>query len=175
MLNKNPEFWISKLGLQAHPEGGYYKSTYAAKEQITDSELTVEFEGTRKLFTSIYFLLESHDVSHFHRLKSDELWYYHGGSALTVHVIHEDGRYEEVKLGPNLEKGETLQYLVPKNSIFGSSVMDANTFALVGCMVSPGFDFQDFELFTQNELLAQYPEHAAVIRKLAYEAIPVPV
>jgi len=169
----SPEYWISKLNLLAHPEGGYYRRTYQSKEQISDQELSVEFNGPRFLYTSIYFLLQSKDVSHFHRLKSDECWYFHAGSPLTIHVIHEDGTYEEVKLGTNLENNETLQYVVPKNSIFGSSVLEPDTFSLVGCMVSPGFDFQDFELFTQQELLTQYPEHHEVIKKIAYEEIPV--
>lgn len=169
---QSPEYWISKLELQAHPEGGYYKRTYHAEEKISDQELSVQFNGHRLLYTSIYFLLQSHDVSHFHRLKSDELWYYHAGSPLTIHVIHENGSYEEVKLGINLENGETPQFLVPKNSIFGSSVMEKNTFSLVGCMVAPGFDFQDFELFAQGDLLALYPQHHEIIRKLAYELVP---
>lgn len=164
--------WISKLGLVPHPEGGYYKRTFESEERTSDKELQVNFEGQRKLYTSIYFLLTSNDVSHFHRLKSDELWYYHGGSPLTIHVIHENGEYEEIKLGINLEQGEVPQALVPKNSIFGSSVMENDVCSLVGCMVSPGFDFQDFELFTQEELLLKYPQHKDIIMKLAYENIP---
>lgn len=172
LTNTNsPEYWISKLGLTAHPEGGYYKRTYQSQEQITDEELSVQFNGQRLLYTSIYFLLQSHDVSHFHRLKSDELWYFHAGSPLTIHVIHENGAYEEIKLGINLDNGETPQYVVPKNAIFGSSVMEKDTFSLVGCMVSPGFDFQDFELFTQDELLRQYPNHEEIIKKLAYKEL----
>ncbi|KMY52983.1 cupin [Bacillus sp. FJAT-27231] len=164
--------FVSKLGLAPHPEGGYYRSTFASGEQITDKELSVHFEGQRKLYTSIYFLLTSNDVSHFHRLKSDELWYFHAGSPLTIHIIHENGEYEEIKLGIHLEKGEVPQALVPKNAIFGSSVMEEDTYSLVGCMVSPGFDFTDFELFTQDKLLQQYPEHKDIIVKLAYEKIP---
>ncbi|MED1467485.1 cupin domain-containing protein [Bacillus salipaludis] len=160
---------ISTLGLEPHPEGGYYKRTFESEEMFADS---ARFNGHRKLFTSIYFLLTSDDVSHFHRLKSDELWYFHGGSSLTVHVIHENGNYEEMKIGMNSENGEVPQALVPKNSIFGSSVMEKDTYSLVGCMVSPGFDFQDFELFTQAELLEKYPQHGAIIKKLAYEEIP---
>ena len=164
--------WISKLELVPHPEGGYFKSTYEAAERITDKELGVNFEGQRKLFTSIYFLLTSDNVSHFHRLKSDELWYFHAGSPLTVHVLYENGEYEEIKIGINLEHGEVPQYLVPKNSIFGSSVMEKDAYSLVGCMVSPGFEYQDFELFTQKELLQKYPQHKDIIIKLAYEQIP---
>lgn len=173
MLNQqDPQFYISKLGLEPHPEGGYYKRTYESTERITDQELSVDFEGERLLYTSIYFLLTSKDVSHFHRLKSDELWYYHGGSPLSVHIIDENGEYHERKLGLNLDKGEVPQVLVPKNCIFGSSVSDPDTFSLVGCMVSPGFEFRDFEMFTQAELLTKYPQHKDIIMKLAYEVLP---
>ncbi|MGG1675238.1 cupin domain-containing protein [Neobacillus sp. NRS-1170] len=172
MKLKEIDFWITKLGLEPHPEGGFYKRTYESGEKVSDQELTVHYEGQRKLYTSIYFLLTSENVSHLHRLKSDELWYFHAGSSLTIHVIHENGEYEEMKLGMNLEEGEVLQALVPKNSIFGSSVMEDNAYSLVGCMVSPGFDFQDFELFTQKELLTQYPQHREIILKLAYKEIP---
>lgn len=74
-----------------------------------------------------------------------------------------------MKLGLDIENGEVPQVLVPKHSIFGSSVMEKDTFSLVGCMVSPGFDFEDFELFTQDELLQQYPEHIEIIQKMAYK------
>ncbi|WP_157059142.1 cupin domain-containing protein [Viridibacillus arvi] len=164
--------WVSKLGLIPHPEGGYYKETFQSEERTSDKELQVTFEGERKLYTSIYFLLTSNDISHFHRLKSDELWYYHGGSPLTIHIIHENGEYEEIKLGLNIEKGEVPQALVPKHSIFGSSVRGEDVCSLVGCMVSPGFEFQDFELFSQNELLLKYPQHRDIILKLAYKEIP---
>lgn len=172
MENHEMDFWISKLELEPHPEGGYYKRTFASGEQVSDQELSVQFEGKRKLYTSIYFLLTTDNVSHFHRLKSDELWYYHAGSSLTIHVIHENGEYQEMKLGLNLDEGEVLQALVPKNSIFGSSVLGDDSYSLVGCMVSPGFEFQDFELFTQEELLAKYPQHRDIILKMAYAQIP---
>ncbi|MDF2856245.1 MAG: cupin [Neobacillus sp.] len=164
--------WVAKLELLPHPEGGYFKQTFESEERTSDNELSIKFEGQRKLYTSIYFLLSSQDVSHFHRLKSDELWYYHAGSPLTVHVIHENGDYEEMKVGMNLDQGERPQILVKKNSIFGSSVTDKDTCSLVGCMVSPGFEFQDFELFTQDELLEKYPQHREIIEKLAYKELP---
>ncbi|HYK74110.1 MAG TPA: cupin domain-containing protein [Pseudoneobacillus sp.] len=163
MDKKNAQYWITNLGLSPHPEGGFYKSTYA-------SDVLIPGKSERKLFTSIYFLLSSNDISHFHRLKSDELWYYHGGSSLTVHLIDESGEYKELKLGLNLEKGEVPQVLVPKNTIFGSSVHDEDSFSLVGCMVSPGFDFEDFELFEQEELLKMYPQHEEIIKKMAYKS-----
>jgi uncharacterized protein len=172
MQSNKVEYWVSNLGMSRHPEGGYYKETFQSEEQISDNELTVNFEGKRKLYTSIYFLLTSDDVSHFHRLKSDELWYYHGGSSMSIHVIDESGEYKEIKLGMDLAAGDVPQALVKKNSIFGSSVTEKDTFSLVGCMVSPGFVFQDFELFTQEELMKVYPQHKEIILKLAYEQLP---
>ncbi|MEH7388635.1 cupin domain-containing protein [Bacillus sp. JJ1521] len=164
MNEKNAEFYITHLGLEPHPEGGFYKQTFAS-----DAMIDTKQENQRKLYTSIYFLLRSEDISHLHRLKSDELWYYHGGSSLTVHIIDESGEYKEMNLGLNLDEGEVPQVLVPKNAIFGSSVKEENTFSLVGCMVAPGFEFEDFELFTQEELLKEYPQHEGAIRKLALE------
>ncbi|KKK36245.1 cupin [Mesobacillus campisalis] len=172
MNRHDPQFYISKLGLTPHKEGGYYRETFQSAEVTSDKELTVDFEGKRRLYTSIYFLLTSKDISHFHRLKSDELWYFHAGSPLTIHMIEENGEYKEMKLGLNLDEGEVPQALVPKNAIFGSSVMGEDTFSLVGCMVSPGFEYKDFELFTQSELLLKYPQHKEVIMKMAYEIIP---
>lgn len=163
---------VKNLGLEPHPEGGYYKRTFESSEQISDQELAVNYNGKRKLYTSIYFVLTSDDVSHFHRLKSDELWYFHGGSSLTIHIIHENGEYEEIRLGLNFNNGEVPQALVPKNAIFGSSVIEKETCSLVGCMVSPGFDFHDFKLFTQDELLQKYPQHREIILKLAYKELP---
>ena len=164
-MKKDANYFIEKLELEQHPEGGYYKSTFSSDEEID------AFSVKRNLFTNIYFLLKSGDVSHFHRLKSDEVWYYHGGSPLTIHVIDSLGNYQEIKLGLDIENGEKPQAIVPKNTIFGSSVIEEDTFSLVGCMVSPGFNFEDFELFTQDELIAAYPQHEQIIKRLAYEKL----
>lgn len=162
----NSEYWINKLKLNKHPEGGYYKETYKNIESISDKELTAEFDGTRSLATSIYFLLNSGEVSHFHRLKSDELWYYHTGASLTIYVINEDGDLQELKLGLNVEDGEMPQIIVPAGSIFGSSMNEENSYSLVSCVVSYGFDFSDFKLFQREELLNLYPQHKDIIVKL---------
>ncbi|MEK5233949.1 cupin domain-containing protein [Lysinibacillus sp. FSL K6-0232] len=164
-MKYSAQYFIEQLNLTEHPEGGYYKSSFRASDEIAIRAVQ------RPIYTSIYFLLRSQDISHLHRLQSDELWYYHAGSPLTVHMIFPDGTYEAKKLGLNIEAGEVPQIAVPKNTIFGSSVDEAQTFSLVGCMVAPGFDFEDFELFTQEELLAAYPQHQEVIYKMAYKTI----
>nr|WP_263314871.1 cupin domain-containing protein [Mammaliicoccus sp. Marseille-Q6498] len=154
------EEWIQLLDLTDHPEGGYYRETIKSNQVLNDDNA---------LYTSIYFLLEKNNISHFHRIQSDEVWYYHAGDTLTVHMIHPNGEYEQVHIGTNIEDGDVLQALVPKGTIFASSVEGENDFALVGCMCSPGFQFEKFELFKQHELLEQYPQHDAIIKKYAFE------
>lgn len=155
-LNKRTLELIEELDLKPHPEGGFYKETYRSIDSIDDD---------RSLMTSIYFLLTSDHVSHFHRIKSDDHWYFHEGSSLTVHLLNDKG-HEELKLGSNFDKGESFYQMVPKNTIFGSSVDTPNGYALVSCAVSPGFDFRDFELLDSEFLLERYPEEEKIIRKL---------
>lgn len=156
--------WIEHLGLLPHPEGGYYKEMLKSEET-----LRLDDKRIRPAYTSIYFLLTSESPSHFHRLMSDEIWYYHDGEPLTVHMIHRDGTYDKITLGRNPERNEHLQAVVPSGTVFGSTVEQEGGFTLVSCMVSPGFDFQDFELFTQKDLLADFPQHKQIIQRLAYE------
>ncbi|ORC89753.1 cupin [Trypanosoma theileri] len=164
--DKNMDYWVKNLNLTAHKEGGYFK-------EVLRSDTTMETpRGARFYYTSIYFLLTHNNPSHFHRIQSDEVWYYHAGSPLTVHVLHPDGVYEKILVGPNIDNGEVLQAVVPKNVIFGSSVEVEGSFSVVSCMCSPGFDYRDFELFTKSELISQYPNHDAIINKLAYDKIP---
>jgi len=159
------DYFVKNLEMIEHPEGGFYKEIFASAENISDRDLNVEFEGSRILWTSIYFLLRDGEVSNFHRLKSDEMWYYHSGSPLTIYMISPEGELTSEQLGLNIEKGEKPQVLVPKNYIFGSAMNNAG-YALVGCMVSPGFEFKDFELFKRNFLLEKYPEYKETIIKL---------
>lgn len=150
--------WIQGLGLESHPEGDYFK-------QIEKSPTTIVIEGKeRSLYTSIYFLLEENNPSRFHRLSSDEMWYFHEGKSLIIHMLKQDGTYQQIEMGLDSSKGQVLQYCVPKGTIFGSSV--DSDYALVSCMVSPGFEFEDFELFSKEQLIALFPEHEDIITKL---------
>ncbi len=159
------QYFIDTLKMEAHPEGGFYKSSFYSSENISSTDLKNSFEGERSLWTSIYFLLRNGEISSFHRLKSDEMWYYHAGSPLTIYMINPEGKLTTKQLGLNIENGETPQFLVPKNYIFGSS-MNSPGYSLVGCMLSPGFDFKDFEMFERNVLLTKYPEHKDIIVRL---------
>jgi len=149
---------IKDYKLQAHPEGGYYAEVYRSPAEI------VTVAGTRNLMTSIYFLLTSKDVSRFHVIKSDELWFHHEGSDLSVHVLDETG-HQILRLGKDHPEARAQQ-LVPAGKIFGSTVDDEDTYALVSCVVAPGFDFKDFRLCGKEELLVDFPHHKAIIERL---------
>ena len=155
------DFWIQKLNLQPHPEGGYYKETYRCKQLIK----TEGFEGSRNISTAIYFLLDGSNKSHFHRIKSDELWFFHEGAALEVLLLNE-GRLEIITLGKNLDLGETLQAAVPAGCWFGARLKDEKSYTLVSCTVAPGFDFRDFELARKEELKKIYPAHLQIIDEM---------
>ncbi|MBU3127566.1 cupin domain-containing protein [Clostridium tagluense] len=159
------QYFIDTLNMEAHPEGGFYKSSFCSCENISSNNLKTKFEGERILWTSIYFLLRDGEISSFHRLKSDEMWYYHAGSPLTIYMISPNGELTTKQLGLNIENGETPQFLVPKNHIFGSA-MNSPGYSLVGCMVSPGFDFKDFEIIERDVLLTNYSQHKDIIIKL---------
>jgi predicted cupin superfamily sugar epimerase len=115
--------------------------------------------------TSIYFLLTSENVSKFHQIKSDEMWYFHSGSPLIVHMLSEKG-HEELIIGNDLKMGQKPYGMVPKESIFGSCVLEENSYSLVSCAVAPGFDFRDFKLFTKAELMQHYAAFEEIIDKL---------
>ena len=134
--------YIMKLGMSSHPEGGYYKEVYRNAKSYNFEE----FEGERSISTSIYFLLVKGQTSALHRIKSDELWYYHDGGTLEIIELDENGNEIITKLGKNILDGETLQHVVKAGRWFGARLSPDAEFCLVGCQVSPGFDFRDFEL-----------------------------
>ena len=157
---KSAEYYIKNLEMEKHIEGGYFKESFVSVDEV---------RSDKKLWSSIYFLLETGEVSNFHRLQSDELWYYHDGEALTIYMISPEGELITSQLGNNIENGERPQVLVPKGYIFGSA-MNNDGYALVGCMVSPAFEYDEFELFDRDYLLNLYPQHKETIIKLTRES-----
>jgi predicted cupin superfamily sugar epimerase len=166
---KGSGYWVDKLKLIPHPEGGFYRQTYRSDLSIAKEGLPGEFPGARRASTAIYFLLEGEKFSAFHRLRSDELWHFYAGSPLAVHVIEPDGGRCEILLGPDPEAGETLQGIVKAGCWFASQVRDRKSFALVGCTVAPGFEFEDFEMGKRDELAKLFPQHRGLIERFTRE------
>ncbi len=159
---------INTLELTPHPEGGYFKEIYRSKGVIKNESLAYLTEGTRNYSTSIYFLLDQMDFSAFHRIKQDEVWHFYLGSTLLLHTINPKGEYACIRIGNNITDGEVLQYVVPAGTWFASEIENKNEYALCGCTVSPGFDFNDFEMPGKNQLIKMFPLHEGIINRLGY-------
>jgi predicted cupin superfamily sugar epimerase len=157
---------VQQFNLARHPEGGYYRETYRAAETIMQSALPGRFTADRVFATAIYFLLEQGNFSAFHRIKSDECWHFYAGQSLYVHVLHQAGEYELIRLGADIAAGEVFQAVVPAGAWFASETAPGGSFSLVGCTVSPGFDFADFELAAGTALASQFPVQAQLISRL---------
>ena len=171
MSDRDARYWIGKLGLEPHPEGGYFRQTYKAGLVVPKSALPEGFAGARAASTAIYFLLQGRNFSAFHRLRSDEVWHFYAGDPLVVHIIEPEGKYFSILLGHDLEAGAVLQAVVPAGCWFASHVADWKSFTVVGCTVAPGFDFEDFEMGKREELAQEYPEHRDIIRSLTREQL----
>lgn len=154
---------ITRLGLQPHPEGGFYRETYRSGESYPAKALPARYGGDRAVSTAIYFLLTGETFSSFHRLKSDEFWHYYLGDATDLHLIHPDGRHEHVVVGADLAAGQTPQAMIPRGAWFAARVRNPAGHILLGCTVAPGFDFADFELADRAGLVRQFPQHAELI------------
>lgn len=162
-----PDYWIKNLELSPHPEGGYYKEIYTSGIVLKNEILPQVYDGDRKLTTSIYYLLRSGEISYFHQLKSDEIWYFHCGSSLKISSISRYGELSTEMLGIDAKKGEKPQIIIPAGTIFGAEVVRENSYTLLSCMVSPGFELNDFKLFTRKELLERYTQYSDIINKLS--------
>ncbi len=147
---------IEALALIPHPEGGHYRETYRASEQVPTPR------GPRAASTAILFLLAAGECSHWHRIRSDEAWHHHGGGGLLIHELRADGAVGSTRLGLDLAAGEQPQHVVPAGSWFAAEPAATSAWALVGCTVAPGFAFSDFELATPNALAA----HSAALASL---------
>lgn len=166
-MNKRPSatYWIQKLELTPHVEGGAFREVYRSELTLPKTVLPLFFQGSRNASTSIYFLLSQGQFSAFHRIASDELWHFYYGDPLYVYEIAHNGRLYTHVLGSNPEKGESFQAFVKAGSWFASAPAPQSEYALVGCTVAPGFDFADLQLANRETLTTQYPEHADLIRQ----------
>jgi predicted cupin superfamily sugar epimerase len=162
-LNPDLRRMVELLGLEPHPEGGFFRETFRSRHSLSASGE----RGVRSASTAIYFLLPAGAFSTFHRIQgSDEIWHHYGGDAVEIHTIAEDGEHRANVLGGCLEEGEQPQILVTAGTL-QASVARGPRAALCGCTVTPGFDFADFAMPSRDELLLRFPRHADLIRRLA--------
>jgi predicted cupin superfamily sugar epimerase len=124
---------IARLNLEPHPEGGHFRETFR----------DAEGPHGRAHSTAILYLLRSGERSHWHRVDAAETWHWYGGGVLKL-TVHEDGDSTEIRLGPDWDKGEVPQAVVPAHA--WQKAEPESAWVLLGCTVAPGFDFAGFEL-----------------------------
>lgn len=149
------------LQLEPHPrEGGWFRRSYT-------SELRCEApHGNRAIGSAIYYLLEAGIFSEMHVLESDEMFHFYLGDPVEMLQLYPDGRSSVIRLGSNLAAGEQVQVLVPAGVWQGTRLIGQGKVALLGCTVSPGFDYADYRGGSYAELASRWPEERDRIRGL---------
>lgn len=163
--SQNASYWTTQLNLQPHPEGGYYKEFFRSLATVhrTPYKNTVPIEKVLQAITSIYYLLEGDDYSGFHRISSDEVWYFHKGAPLHIHVIDKQGAHLVLELSDT--STGNLSVVVTAGLWFAAEV-PSKGFTLVSCAVAPGFEFSEFEMAKEDNLTALYPQHRLLFVQL---------
>lgn len=154
-------------------EGGYYVETYRSAEKISQAGLGERYSGDRNYSTAIVYLITAEKFSAMHRVKSDELFHFYFGDPVTMLQLHPQGDSEVITLGHDILEGQHVQAAVRRDSWQGCCLCEGGKFALLGCTVAPGFEFEDFELADRNELLERYPGQRELILKLARKDRPL--
>jgi uncharacterized protein len=158
------------LGLTPHPrEGGSYIRTYQSNEMLPAATFADRrYPGARHTATAIYYLLEPGTFSEMHRLQSDEIFHFYAGDAVEMLQLHADGTGSLIPIGNRIECGERPQVVVPRGVWQGSHLAPGGSWALLGCTVSPGFEFEDYEAGTREQLCAGWPASTSLIESLTH-------
>lgn len=157
---------IEKLGLQPHPEGGYFAETFRSGETTNPGG---RYPADRSTGTAIYYLLTPDTFSGMHILTSDEIFHFYLGDAVEQLQLFADGASRRVEIGADIAAGQMPQMVVPKNVWQGARLKPGGRFALLGCTVAPGFDFADFSMGKRTDLCARWPDATDLITALTRE------
>jgi predicted cupin superfamily sugar epimerase len=162
-------------------EGGYYRESYRSDKCVQtngfgdESPMDIVYSlptpenqlpNIRPVLTLIYYLLDGNQFSAFHKVKYDEIWHFYKGSPINLYILTDSKNLLRVQLGNDLRKNEQIHYVIKGNTWFGADLKDKSSYSLIGCSVSPGFDFRDFELGYRNRLKKTYPQHEHIINRL---------
>jgi len=163
----SPDQIIELLDMKPLPaEGGYYVETYRSGEIIGKGALPARYASEKHFGTAILYLLTPETFSALHRVKSDEIFHFYMGDAVTMLQLHPDGSSEVIALGHDILQGQVVQATVAEGVWQGCFLNKGGEFALMGTTVAPGFDFEDFEAGERAELLERYPGRKEMILRL---------
>lgn len=137
---------IDNYKLEAHPEGGYFAEVFTASSELLKANIN------RPLAGSIYFLLPPRNISHFHQIDCEEIWYYHAGGGLIIYIITTEGNLETKKLGLNYTNGEAPMVVIPQGAIFAAENIQADNYTFISCITTPKFRYEGFRLVPYEEI-----------------------
>jgi uncharacterized protein len=158
---------IALLNLKPHPEeGGFFRETYRSADRLAAAHLPPRYQGDRSASTAIYYLLTPTSISALHRVATDEVFHFYLGDPVRMLQLGPGKTAREIILGSDVAAGQQLQVVVPCGIWQGSLLEPSGRFALFGCTVAPGFEYEDYEHGNRAELTAQFPEHAEMVRRL---------
>ena len=155
-MERRAEILKKAYQLEKHVEGGFFAEVYTAPFE----------KNGRPLSGSIYFLLDSGEVSHFHVIDCDEIWYYHEGCGMRITIL-KNGRKEERLLGNDIHRGQCPMVVIPKGCIFAAENLEPDGFSFVSCVTTPGFEYAGFRLVGRDEIRQRFPDCYDGIEKLA--------
>lgn len=163
---KTPNYWINKLNLIKHPTAGYYAETYRSALSVSIGDKQI----IRSAHSSIYYLLESNEIGYWRNLKSDETFHFYAGNDLFIYIIAENGKFEKLKLGNSHQNEDAyLQLTVPANTWFALEVSIHDSYSLVACSVTPGFDYNDYQILDKKLMMKTYPQYEEIIDRFGFE------
>ena len=170
MQTYTAEALVELLELSPHPEGGYFRETFRSAERVQRLD-SVAPGAHRAASTAIYFLLPAGAYSAWHAVLSDEVWHHYDGVATELHTIDPAGVHTAVLLGRDLARDQRPQRIVPAGWLQAARPValcgTPSGYSLVGCTVSPGFEFTDFAMPPRAELHRRFPQLGAIIDELA--------
>jgi predicted cupin superfamily sugar epimerase len=139
-----------------HPEGGFFATAYVSDGVIPGGSVS-GFAGDRSFSTAIYYLLRGGEKSYLHKLRQDEVWHFYKGDSMRMVMVSPLGELSKAVLGNDIASGETPQRAVRGGTWFGAVSCGNAGYSLAGCTVAPGFDFEDFELASADEMRKLFP------------------
>ena len=158
--------WIDHLSMKPHPEGGWFSESYSRAPMFLPKLSAQHYSGERRLYSSIYYLLEEGDFSAFHQLETDEMWHHYQGGVLRVFMIDSSGSLTVRRLGGDAAGSAVFQLLVPHHTWFAVEPEAGSGFALCGCTLTPGYSDDDFRMAKRDELIEIFPLHSDLIKRL---------
>jgi len=156
-MERRPETLKKAYHLAAHPEGGWFAEAYTAPFTA----------GDRPLAGSIYFLLGGGEISHFHQIDCDEIWYWHEGCGLRITLL-QNGEKRELLLGGDVQAGQRAMAVIPAGAVFAAENIDGGGYTFMSCATVPAFRYEGFRLVGREEIADTFPGDGALLR-LAFD------